>query len=147
MRKGFAFLFALRGEAFGLPNPAVVFNASLEFAVADQRRWKKAVARSKLAYMSYFVLTTLASHWSLDMMLLADYYRVPRLRVPVDLLGQDALVEGAPSYRCWCSFVSASFAGLVSHSTHKHSFRRIAYSYMTEFGDWFGCLKTLHIKR
>ena len=67
------------------------------------------------------------------MMLLADCYRVPRLGVPLDLLGNDALDEDAPSYRCWCSFASASFAGLVSHSTHKHGFRRTAYNYVTEF--------------
>ena len=68
MRKEFATIFALRGEAFGLPDPAIDFRSSLEFVAADQRRWKKLVARSKLAYTSHFVLTTLGSHWSLDMM-------------------------------------------------------------------------------
>ena len=81
------------------------------------------------------------------MMLLADCYRVPRLGVPLDLLGYVAPAVAAPSYRCWCSFVSASFAGLVTHSTHKHGFRRTAYNYVTEFGDCFGCLKTFHTKR
>ena len=106
MRKDFATLFALRGAAFGLPDPAGDFAASLEFAAADQRRWKKLVVRSKLAYTSHFVLTRLGRHWSLDKMMLADCYRVPRLGVPLDFLGNDALVEGAPSYRCWCSLVS-----------------------------------------
>ena len=81
------------------------------------------------------------------MMLLADCYRVPRLGVPLDLLGYVAPVVAAPSYRCWGSFVSASFAWLVTHSTHKHGFRRTAYNYVTEFGDCFGCLKTFHTKR
>ena len=39
------------------------------------------------------MLTTLGSHWSLDMMSLADCYRVRRLGVPVDLLGEDAAVK------------------------------------------------------
>ena len=56
------------------------------------------------------------------MMRLADCYRVPRVGVPLDLLGNDALDEGAPSYRCRCSFASASFAGIVSHSTHRLGF-------------------------
>ena len=142
MRKDLATIFGLRGEAFGLPDPAIDFSASLEFIATDQRRWKKLVARSKLAYTSHFVLTALGNHWSLDMMLLADCYHVLRLGVHLDLLGYVAPAVAAPSYRCWCSFVSASFAGLVTHSTHKHGFRRTAYNYVTEFGDCFGCLKT-----
>ena len=39
MREDFASLFALRGVAFGLPDPAVDFAASLDLAAADQRRW------------------------------------------------------------------------------------------------------------
>ena len=38
MRKDFATLFALRGAAFGLPDPAVDFTASLDLAAADKRR-------------------------------------------------------------------------------------------------------------
>ena len=56
-------------------------------------------------------------------------------------------MEGAPSYRCWYSFVFAAFAGLVINSTHKHGFRRTAYNYVAEFGECFGCLKTFHTKR
>ena len=80
-------------------------------------------------------------------MMLADCYRVPRLVAAPDVIGNENLVEGAPSYRCWCFLVFTSFAGLVIHSTHKYGFQWTAYNYVTEFGECFGCLKTFHTKR
>ena len=108
---------------------------------------EKARNRFKLAFTLYFVLICLGKHWSNDMMMLADCYRVSRLDAVPDLLGSGDLGDGAQSYRCWCSFVSTSFAGLVSHSTHKHGFHRAAYNYLTDHGDCFGCLRTFHAKR
>ena len=90
--------------------------------------------RSKLAFTSHFVLIVLGKHWSNDMMMLADCYRVPRLDTGPDLLGGGDVADGAQSYRCWCSFVSTTFAGLVSHSNHKHGFRRTAYIFVD--GPW-----------
>ena len=120
IRQDFAVLFALRGAALGLPDPSVDCTAALDFAAQDQRRLNKLVIRSKLAFTSHFVLTVLGKHWSNDMMNLADCYRVPRLDAVPDSLGGGDVVDGAQSYRCWCSFVSTSFAGLVGHSTHNN---------------------------
>ena len=81
------------------------------------------------------------------MIKLADCFRVPRLDAAPDLLWGDAALAAQQSYQYWCSFVSTSFAGLVSHARHKHGFRRTAYNYLTDNGDCFGCLRTFHTKR
>ena len=47
---------------------------------------------------------------------------------------------------CWCSFRAPSFAALILHATHKHGYRRLAYSYLTESGDCLSCLRGFHTK-
>ena len=67
---------------------------------------KKLVVRSKHAFTPHFVLTVLGEHWSDDMMMLADCYRVPRLDAVRDLLGVEIsptvhhpIFAGVPLFR------------------------------------------------
>ena len=70
------------------------------------------------------------------------------LGAPADVLApivvpaaDDAILD---DYECWCGFRASSYRSFVIHATHRHGYRKDAYSYVTECGTCLACLRCFH---